>query len=67
MESHRAASYGQKWANEFAGGADVHAEFAYKMAAYTLIRVQKIAAQPRGEGLFIAKGGGEKIRAPQKN
>jgi len=27
---------GKKWANEFGGGAEVRAEFGYKMAAYTL-------------------------------
>ena len=29
------------------------------MASYTLRLLKKIAARPRGEGFFIAKGGGD--------
>ena len=36
------------------------------MASCTLILLEKLAARPRGEGFFIAKGGGEKIRVAKK-
>ena len=32
----------------------------YEMVSYTPTLLKKFAAQPRGEGLFIAKGGGRK-------
>jgi len=37
------------------------------MASYTVILLKKFAARPRGEGFFIAKGGGEKISVTKKN
>jgi len=33
----------------------------YEMVSYTPTLLKKFAAQPRGEGLFIAKGGGERF------
>ena len=48
-------------------GADVRAAFAYKMVSYTPILLKKFAAQHRGEGFFIAKGGGEKIKRVAKH
>ena len=49
------------------GRRDVRAAFAYKMVSYTPILLKKFAAQHRGEGFFIAKGGGEKIKRVAKH
>ena len=61
---HRALSYGG--AKEF-GGVAPDIICAYKMASYTLRLLKKFAARPRGEGFFIAKGGGEKFSLAKSN